>query len=375
MSDSEQRTILTHVFMRLRRSGFTLSIGELLAAYKAIDGGWGNNEDELKRIARLLWWSSPHGDEFDKIWESVITTLSNPPARDSEDPLLPISKKTAEHEKEQRDATQAVHAASTGTREWAALPVRVPSEPEFPESRSDLDVYWPVSRRHMVYTWSYLRRPVPDGPENILDINATVERATHQGFYLAPVYRRSQRNDAQLILLIDQGGSMTPFHRFTRDLVHTACGDGSPIHQTEVFYFHNIPSERVYADTYLTESIPWSRASALWSGNTSILLVSDAGAARGQRQFDRIRATTAFLAQLKRKTTLIAWLNPMPEERWPGTSAQIVSHMVPMFQMDPQGFSNAIDVLRGQPSHYRSTTGGRLAKEGMRSNARQPASG
>jgi hypothetical protein len=44
----------------------------------------------------------------------------------------------------------------------------------------------------------------------------------------------------------------------------------------------------------------------------------------------------------------------MPADRWPGTSAQIIAHLAPMFQMDPDDFSNAIDVVRGQPlSHYR----------------------
>ena len=56
-----------------------------------------------------------------------------------------------------------------------------------------------------------------------------------------------------------------------------------------------------------------------------------------------------FLVQLKRRTTLIAWLNPMPQSRWASTSAQFIARLVPhMFQMDRDGFGNAIDALRGQ---------------------------
>jgi hypothetical protein len=78
---------------------------------------------------------------------------------------------------------------------------------------------------------------------------------------------------------------------------------------------------------------------------------SDAGAARGYRAKERSRGTIRFLAQLRRYTTLIAWLNPMPKHRWVGNSAEIIAHSVPMFQMDNDGLSNAIDVVRGQVLH------------------------
>jgi hypothetical protein len=44
----------------------------------------------------------------------------------------------------------------------------------------------------------------------------------------------------------------------------------------------------------------------------------------------------------------------MPAERWPRTSAQVIAGMLHnrMFQMDPDGFNNAIDVIRGQPFQY-----------------------
>jgi uncharacterized protein with von Willebrand factor type A (vWA) domain len=85
------------------------------------------------------------------------------------------------------------------------------------------------------------------------------------------------------------------------------------------------------------------------SPDSSVLLVSDAGAARGYRTMTRIRTTTELIVRLKRLTTLIAWLNPMPKPRWRSTSAQFIGRLVPMFQMNNDGFSNAVDVLRGQP--------------------------
>jgi uncharacterized protein with von Willebrand factor type A (vWA) domain len=155
------------------------------------------------------------------------------------------------------------------------------------------------------------------------------------------------------MLFIDQGGSMVPFHRFTRDMVETACYE-STLEQVYVFYFHNVPAEHVYLDPYRTKPIELRQALAQCSDDMSVLIVSEAGAARGYRRRERIRDTTAFLSQLGRRTSLVAWLNPMPVDRWPGTSAQIIAYLAPMFQMGPDGFSNAIDIVRGQPLyHYR----------------------
>ena len=92
------------------------------------------------------------------------------------------------------------------------------------------------------------------------------------------------------------------------------------------------------------------RKSVVWmSWRPEVRVVSDGGAARGYRRLERIRATTGFLLKLRRATNLIAWLNPMPRDRWEGSSADIMANIIPMFQMDDDGLSNAIDVVRGQP--------------------------
>jgi uncharacterized protein with von Willebrand factor type A (vWA) domain len=199
----------------------------------------------------------------------------------------------------------------------------------------------------MAYAWRSLRRPVPYGPADVLDVQATVEQVARQGFYLSPVYRRGLRNAAHLVLLIDQGGSMVPFHRFTRDLAETARAERGFLREPEVFYFHNVAPAGVCRDAHLTSPVPWAEASAYLSSLTGVLVVSDAGAARGYRRLPRVRATTELLSRLRRRTPLVAWLNPMPQQRWPGTSAQMIGGLVPMFPMDPAGLSHALEVLRG----------------------------
>jgi hypothetical protein len=162
------------------------------------------------------------------------------------------------------------------------------------------------------------------------------------------VLRQREVNRAQLLLLIDQNGSMMPLHQFTREVVETALYEsGLPDGHVSACYFQNVPADYVYQDIFLTQPIELEAVLATCDSNTSVLVVSDAGAARGYRRLERIRATVRFLSRLRYTTQLCAWLNPIPIDRWQGNSAEMIANLVPMFQMDNDGLSNAIDVIRG----------------------------
>ena len=60
---------------------------------------------------------------------------------------------------------------------------------------------------------------------------------------------------------------------------------------------------------------------------------------------------TLFLRQLKQVVRHVAWLNPMPQPRWAGTSAEAITAVVPMFTANPAGMHGVIKALRGQNPH------------------------
>ena len=346
------------VFLRLIRSRFNVGVGEYLAALDALDGGFGEDVDALQETLKLLWcYSIADQERFDRIWAAVKAQIQ---ARTPSRPPFPGGKRVQfaapEQQTEPQDTTvvqtqrQQQDRKERSGSEMGALPIQAPGLMMDEESGSDLQAYYPISRRSMVYNWRYLRRPVADGPRDVLDIDRTIGQVVRQGFYLAPVYGRRERNGARLLLLIDQNGSMTPFHHFSRDLVVTAQTESTlEPENVMAYYFQNVPSAQVYRDGYLTESLSVQTMLQECDWDTSVLIVSDAGAARGYRTRGRIRGVSRFLFQLKQRTSLIAWLNPMPKTRWEGSSAEIIANMVPMFQMDNEGLSNAIDVVRGQP--------------------------
>ena len=345
--------LLLQLFVRLRRAGFELGVPELMAAYQALDGGWGADDlDELAVVAKLIWCNArPEEAEFDLHWARLAPSFARreaqPPAPPPDEELPAHSTPSAPPERPPRQMPEPQPPAQAAAAALRALPVRATYEPAPVDGDVTVQTHWPLPRRNMRYMWRYLRRPVADGPADVLDVRATVHRAACQGYYLAPVYRRRVRNHARLVLLIDQGGSMAPLHRFTRDVAETVLAD-STLEQAEIYYFHNVPGDAYFADPHLTVRVPAAQVLDGCDGETSVLIVSDVGAARGERYLPRIQATARFLAELKAHTTLIAWLNPLPRGRWSGSSAQYVNAMVDMLPMDPDGLAGAIDVLRGQ---------------------------
>lgn len=340
------------LFARLRGSGFNIGVGELLALHRAVEGGWGADDpDALARVARLIWCNSRQEQaEFDLQWQALTAYWAEHHAPPPPKPELPTPAPAPERERAEPPTPYSPPESRIQPErhaELAALPVRAPFIPAPVTGEESIQSYWPLSRRAMVYAWRYLRRPVADGPADVLDVAATVTVTARQGFYLSPVFRRRLRNHARLLLLVDQGGSMTPFHRFTRDLIETAQQE-SALAAVEVFYFHNVFEERLYRDPQRTVAEPLDVALAGCDAETSVLIVSDAGAARGRRNRARIRLTALALAELKSRTPLLAWLNPMPSERWRGASAEIIAGLAPMYPMDADGLSAAIDQLRGQ---------------------------
>jgi uncharacterized protein len=349
MSDFSPESIILRLFQRLRQAEFGLGMNEYLAALDGAAGFGISSEDQLKRMLRMLWCHSlAEQSQFELLWGDVLQSvevidrIESPTA-----PLLP-KPPAPQSPAESKPPVESVPVEQP-ENEFSTLPIRSPFVPAAVEDLPDLHSYHPLSRRSMAYGWRYLRRSLATGSADLLDVEATVEQAARQGFFLAPVYRRRQVNQARLLLLVDQGGSMTPFHRFTRDLVETAMTpDVFPDEQVHIGYFHNFPTEYLYLDAYLTQPKPMSELLADCDRDTSIMILSDAGAARGYRRPERIAKMVEFLVRLKRYSGLISWLNPMPTDRWRGSSAEVIAHLVTMEQMDTEGLGNAIDVVRGQ---------------------------
>src|SRR6185312_13445200 len=171
----------------------------------------------------------------------------------------------------------------------------------------------------------------------------------HLGIFLEPVLVPLRINQAQLFFLIDQGGSMVPFHALSHRLADTALRGGR-LGAANVYYFHNWPEDSFYHDPSYLEAEPLQDMLAKLSHEQTVVMIfSDAAASSGSYNERRIEQTERFLEHLRQHARSITWLNPMPRVRWVGTTASEVMSFVPMFDISRHGLDQAINVLRGRP--------------------------
>ncbi len=361
---------LLDLFNRLRDHGLPLGVEEYTAALWALRAGFGvADRQALGQLCCTLWAKSDEETRlfyrlFDQMLHQPVTPreVESPapevppappePPPDEPPPETPIPELpepispptttptpqpslSLEQEDEPVQVVQAIRRS--GRDEWGM------TRPRF----SLLTDYFPVTRRQMKQSWRHLRRPVREGPPEELDIRATVEKVGREGMLLEPVLVPRRSNRAELVLLIDQDGSMVPFHSLSRQLIETVQ-QGGRLRQTGVYYFHDYPDAYLYRDPTRLEAWPIVELLATIGERTAVLIVSDAGAARGNLDPERIDRTQLFLAQLKQVIRYYVWLNPMPHQRWPDTTAGEIARLAPMFELSRSGLETAITALRGQ---------------------------
>lgn len=367
---------LLELFTQLREAGLPLGIPEYQLLLRALQSGFGvRDRMALRRLCLTLWIKSRNEvDIFDYHFEQVMAQMSQ--SQKTDDNLRALERilkgnSTEDEEfegkfKDQQTSENPNQSSAASTSEFtiAEDEIEVAKALQQANARdSDLpanyfrstDEYFPVTRRQMKQSWRYLRRLVREGPPVELDVEATVEEIGRQGMLLQPIMKPPRVNRIELLLLADRDGSMVPFHALSRRLVETAVRGGR-LGGVRVYYFQNCPVEYLYHDPYHVEAEPINQiVSSLSPERTSVLFFSDGGAARGRLNFERVEATENFLRQLKQKVRYLAWLNPMPRERWWGTTAGEIAGVVPMFELTRRGMDEAIAVLRGQQGEYQGS--------------------
>ena len=250
--------LVNKAFGLLRKSGFQLGMDEYLAGLTLIAERdalpFVQDIDGLKQSLKLLWCSSrSEQGRFEPVWDKAVAAAESASQVVIEvDDSTPAPLPDIDMSLPERNVPKQVRPEAMAEKESApvvdatAQPVRAPFTPAEIDRPSDLQNYWPVSRRSMSYSWRYLRRTVAEGPADVVDVAATVQQTAQQGFYFQPVMQQTSFNRAQLLIFIDQNGSMMPLHQFTREIVETAQHESNlPEGQVTVCYFQNVPANYV----------------------------------------------------------------------------------------------------------------------------------
>ena len=352
---------LLDIFLELQRRGFALGLPDYLLALEALAQGFGiGSREELGFVCRTLWAKSL--EEQEQVTDVLDTVLPKKLTEDEIEQLFfpgDVSKKLQEKASQGSSAatqteTQTNSAIDGSAFSFGQAPRNVGISVPLRQTRQrnhdfDLIGNLPVTKRQMKRAWRYYRRMQRVGSPVELDVLSTIEQMHRQGILVKPVLVPRRCNLAHVLILQDQGGSMVPFRRITQPLLDSVKQSG--LAKVSILFFHNIPTDSLYSDPSL--NLPQSLEKIMRHlTEPGVLIISDGGAARGNYNQHRVKQTLRFVELLKRFTPNIAWVNPVPEVRWAGTTADAIHQksMVPMFTLDRPGLDAAINVLRGRVS-------------------------
>jgi uncharacterized protein with von Willebrand factor type A (vWA) domain len=218
--------------------------------------------------------------------------------------------------------------------------------------------YFPVHERALQQSWRNLYNN-QDGEQIAgISIAETIKKICRVGTFLDFVYQPVKINRLSLFIFIDQGGSMVAHEAFGMELANTAIKSKVHAH-VKPYFFYNTPQQHDDDnDLYLVYNQDRTEAfttTKLFKGlnkkNIVLLIYSDAGAINGNINTERLSAMEAFLKIISKYTGFVAWLNPVPEHRWEGTTANALRLKVPevgMFEATSSGIAQTMNALKGK---------------------------
>lgn len=350
----DEHLVLQGLYLHLIRTGFEISVRDYLDALRALRSGYGlNSPKELEWLCQTLWARTEAErralsilfDQFHFTSEEEANTYLpeglRPHRRETD---LPEDDKSRTERREGSGEDIDVEFVPSSRRGLDIPEAQVHSLPSetFILSENPL-----VPLRGLIIIWRRFKRSLRAGPGVDLDLDTAVKEQCRRGYLVQLPLVPERRNQARLVVLIDVSPSMVAWRSFNSTL-RDSLRYGQLGHNA-VYYFHNVPQLVLYEDERLTTPVRVEKLLSEEPGST-LLVVSDGGAARGGDSWTRARETLEFLSATHSRWQPVAWANPMPKDRWPGTTAARLtrSSSLKMLELNEDGLIEAIDYLRGR---------------------------
>ena len=350
---------LFDIFDFLRRRGVPIGLGDYRLAVEVLATGIGLDSAESFRFTLGLLWTK--SEEDGDLLDEALALFARPRPAPRPQPVPAPTPRPQAPEPAQPSAEvprrqpAADQRAAAQPEVFEPVPVFLEPVPLSPgeEAPEPAGIYLltprlPVQRREMAAIWRHLRRTQRTGPRIELDVEGTVDVLGRTGVFLGPVMQAPRRNQARLLCLVDESETMEPFVPLVDALLESARRGGL-LGRLSIYYFDGVPDAEVRSRGREGRVHRLSTLLANQPAGTSALIVSEAGAARGGRDEERVAETHAFLADLVQSTYRAAWLNPLPTELWEGTPAADIARLLPMYPLTREGLIDAVDILRGHP--------------------------
>lgn len=385
--------MFTDFFYILRRCKVPVTVTEWMTLMEALSKGYISNLDEFYYLARaILVKSEAYFDQYDIAFQYYFKGIEDLPeiseqvqdwlkgefdrmsVTDEEralfekmdlDELLNELEKRLQEQKEQHDGgdywigrggiSPFGHSGShprgirIGGQSGGRGAVQVAEQRRFRNYRNDLT----LDIRQIKVALRGLRQLNRVGPEDELDLDETIEATAKNVGELELIWRRSRKNSAKVLLLMDVGGSMEPFALLCSQLF-SAAHSSTHFKDLRYYYFHNCIYDNLYQDMERKEAISTNYLLHTIEPDYKLILVGDArmGPWELTEKYGAIdyyeRNETPGLVWLNRVSqhfTHAVWLNPDDPRTWIHQTVQAIGRLFPMFPLTIEGLGRAVKKL------------------------------
>ncbi|HBF13887.1 MAG TPA: VWA containing CoxE family protein [Deltaproteobacteria bacterium] len=230
------------------------------------------------------------------------------------------------------------------------MAVKVAEERRFANYRHDrtLDV------RQFKVALKRLKKLEREGPTDFLSIEKSVEKTAKNAGEIELVFEADKKNQTELLLLMDVGGSMDPYIQLMEALF-SAAHASKHFKAFHHFYFHNCIYGKVFTNIHRNESVPTNDLFKKFRKSFRLIIVGDACmnpyelfSPGGSIDYweNNPSAGLEWLIKLKTHFSHSIWLNPEPKAYWDHVTIKSVSKVFPMYPLTLDGLSEATDDLR-----------------------------
>jgi hypothetical protein len=212
-----------------------------------------------------------------------------------------------------------------------------------------------------------LRKLEEIGKQDELNIDKTIDKTAKNGGDIELVFEKKRKNNVKLILLMDVGGSMTPYAHLVNKLF-SAANNMSHWKKFKYYYFHNCIYETLYENAQRNpeESIDFDEFLMKYDKNFKVVIVGDAAMASWEltERYGSIyyyhRNEMAGIYYLREIVNHfrnnVVWLNPeIIRFDWQPWTRRIISSIIPMYNLTVDGIEEAMDYLRKGGKHTFTT--------------------
>jgi len=211
----------------------------------------------------------------------------------------------------------------------------------------------PLTELQMGEALKRLRRLIPHGPRDVVNIDKTITETMKSGGEISIIFDRRLADRLKVVLMIDNGGwSMDPYVEIVQTLFNYAR---SQFKDLRIYYFHNTLYGRVWSDPQRHLKPEAIEEFVRRDPETRLIIVGDAAMAPyelmgesgalyvGQRESQSSEERLKFLARTFRHAV---WLNPQAESTWGYTwTIGAIAKIFPMFELTLDGLEKAVQHL------------------------------